>query len=95
MTKQVPSIGRIVHYYAYGTPGGEYAPDQARAAIVTDVHNPGEPEGVLGLAVFNPTGLFFQRRRLLQPGAERRVLGLAAVRVAPLNLTVPDRDFWT
>lgn len=31
-----PSVGRIVHYVSFGTPGGEYAP-KCRAAIVTEV----------------------------------------------------------
>jgi hypothetical protein len=31
-----PSIGRVVHYTSYGTPGGEYS-SQCRAAIVTEV----------------------------------------------------------
>lgn len=54
-----PSIGRIVHYHSYGTPGGEYS-SVARAALVTEVGLPG-PSGdyALSLAVFNPTGLFF------------------------------------
>ena len=30
-----PSVGRIVHYQSYGTPGGEYLPDYA------DVPTPG------------------------------------------------------
>lgn len=59
MPEQVPSVGRIVHYYAYGTPGGEFPAGVPRAAIVTDVHNPGEPQSVLSLAVLNPTGMFF------------------------------------
>jgi hypothetical protein len=57
-----PSIGRIVHYHSYGTPGGEYLPEP-RAAIITDVvedsdkvHGP-----VVSLAVLNPTGLFFNQ----------------------------------
>jgi hypothetical protein len=50
-----PSVGRIVHYVAYGTPGGEYKPAH-RAAIVTDVNSDGT---VLGLCVLNPTGMFF------------------------------------
>lgn len=68
-----PSVGRIVHYVSYGTPGGEYT-SQCRAAVVTGV-----PEGalppvdaehaetwdsnalVVDLAVLNPTGLFFNR----------------------------------
>lgn len=68
-----PSIGRIVHYVSYGTPGGEYS-SQCRAAVITGV-----PEGALptvdtehseewdsdaavcDLAVLNPTGMFFNR----------------------------------
>jgi len=55
-----PSVGRIVHYVSYGTPGGEYT-SQCRAAIVTEVPNTnfGEGEENIGLAVLNPTGLFF------------------------------------
>jgi hypothetical protein len=58
---QQPSVGRIVHYVSYGTPGGEYA-SQCRAAVVTEVD---DPDGVnadlnrVGLCVLNPTGLFF------------------------------------
>lgn len=33
---QKPSIGRIVHYQSYGTPGGEHEPETL-AAIVTKV----------------------------------------------------------
>ncbi len=71
--EQKPSVGRIVHYVSYGTPGGEYT-SQCRAAIVAGV-----PEGalpvadaeraetwdsdavVVDLVVLNPTGLFFNR----------------------------------
>jgi hypothetical protein len=51
-----PSIGRIVHYHSYGTPGGEYV-SEPRAAVVTCVY-----EGTMaaGLAVLNPTGMFFR-----------------------------------
>lgn len=31
-----PTVGRVVHYQSYGTPGGEY-PSVPRAAIITDV----------------------------------------------------------
>ena len=41
---QTPSIGRIVHYHSYGTPGGEYLPEP-RAAIVTAVDTSTEPNG--------------------------------------------------
>jgi hypothetical protein len=58
MTEQQPSIGRNVHYVAYGTPGGEFPAGAHRAAIITQVHE----GGVVGLAVLNPTGLFFHER---------------------------------
>lgn len=50
-----PSVGRIVHYVSYGTPGGEYE-STCRAAVVTEVS---DDEEYLGLAVLNPTGMFF------------------------------------
>lgn len=31
-----PSVGKIVHYVSYGTPGGEYQ-SQCRAAVITEV----------------------------------------------------------
>jgi surface antigen len=49
-----PSVGRIVHYVSYGTPGGEYG-RECRAAIVTQIND----DGTVGLAVMNPTGQFF------------------------------------
>lgn len=33
---QDPSVGRVVHYVSYGTPGGEY-PSVCRAAVITEV----------------------------------------------------------
>ena len=56
----VPSVGRVVHYVSYGTPGGEY-PSVCRAAIVTEVEDAGEPDPTVGLAVLNPEGMFFNR----------------------------------
>lgn len=60
-----PSIGRIVLYHSYGTPGGEYLPEP-RAAIITEVGSdqPGavyKPAGAVGLCVLNPGGMFFNR----------------------------------
>ena len=55
-----PTVGRIVHYVSYGTPGGEYG-KECRAAIVTEVG----PGSIAGLAVLNPTGFFFNRGVLL------------------------------
>lgn len=51
-----PTVGRIVHYVSYGTPGGEYA-QQCRAAVVTEIVS----DDAVGLAVLNPTGTFFNR----------------------------------
>jgi hypothetical protein len=68
-----PSIGRIVHYVSYGTPGGEY-PSTCRAAVITEVgtlaeYRPGvgvdtgdgADAEVVGLMVANPSGVFFDR----------------------------------
>lgn len=52
---QSPSVGRVVHYQSYGTPGGEFTP-QPRAAVVTQVADDGE---TVGLFIMNPTGVFF------------------------------------
>lgn len=51
-----PSVGRIVHYVSYGTPGGEYT-SQCRAAVVASVYGPDDNH--LDLVVLNPTGLLF------------------------------------
>jgi hypothetical protein len=60
MGEAIPTVGRIVHYQAYGTPGGEYL-SVPRAAIVTVVHSDpdGKLTGEVGLAIMNPTGMFF------------------------------------
>ena len=34
--EQKPSVGRVVHYVSFGTPGGEFTA-QCRAAIITEV----------------------------------------------------------
>jgi hypothetical protein len=69
--RQRPSVGSIVHYVSYGTPGGEY-PSVCRAAVVTEVPDLGIdaktmrpedrellPDVLVGLAVLNPSGMFF------------------------------------
>lgn len=53
----IPTVGRIVHYVSYGTPGGEYV-SECRAAIVTESNMNSD---TIGLAILNPTGLFFNR----------------------------------
>ncbi len=63
-----PGIGRIVHYVAYGTPGGEFPAGVCRAAMITEINNaviaegaefPVDGAGRVGLCVLNPTGQFF------------------------------------
>lgn len=52
-----PSVGRIVHYQTYGTPGGEYL-SEPMAAIVTKVYPGGS---LVDLSVFYDSGLSFRR----------------------------------
>lgn len=59
-----PSIGRIVHYVSFGTPGGEYK-STCRAAVITAVYpetpaNVGDVDAV-SLCVMNPEGLFLKQ----------------------------------
>lgn len=61
---QNPTVGRIVHYHSYGTPGGEYLPE-ARAAIITGISDKGDQRA--HLAVLNPTGLFFNQDVAFHP----------------------------
>lgn len=68
-----PSVGRIVHYVAYGTPGGEFPAGSCRAAVITEVPTlkmGGDSDLVVddagivttvSICVLNPTGLFFNR----------------------------------
>jgi hypothetical protein len=80
---QVPSVGRIVHYVSYGTPGGEYG-KECRAAIVTEVDSdpPAGAATEIGLAVLNPTGMFFNRGVAYHDGAE-----------TPGDPSCPEKDF--
>lgn len=64
-----PSVGRTVHYVSYGTPGGEYG-KECRAAVITEVSPVALEHGRVyqdedtvrvGLAVLNPTGMFFNQ----------------------------------
>lgn len=68
--QQVPSIGRVVHYVAHGSPNGEHPAGAHRAAIITEVYDAqmvGSPAGPsdeiemgrAGLCVLNPSGFYF------------------------------------
>lgn len=58
----LPTVCRMVHYVAYGTPGGEYTAGAHRAAIITEV--PDDPDAKklrqVGLLICNPTGIHFR-----------------------------------
>lgn len=72
-TMDKPSVGRIVHYVAYGTPGGEFPAGVCRATVITEVASLKmgaetniviDPEGnvtTVSICVLNPSGLFFNR----------------------------------
>ncbi len=53
--EQKPSMGRIVLYHKYGTPGGEH-PQEPSPAIITKVL---DDEGKCQLFVMNPNGVYF------------------------------------
>lgn len=59
MTEIKPTIGRIVYYKSYGTPGGEY-PSVDRAAIITAVDD-SLLVPTVDLCVLNPEGMFFNK----------------------------------
>lgn len=66
MPEQVPSVGRVVHYVAYGTPGGEFPSGVCRAAVITEVGIPlggsePDPDGRCSIFVMNPSGVFFNQ----------------------------------
>lgn len=68
-TLQPPSVGRIVHYQAHGSPNGQHR-SRPRAAVITEVLE--APDGTLNhdvvdLAVLNPTGMFFNQGCLYDP----------------------------
>jgi len=55
-----PTIGRIVHYQAHGSPNGQHK-SVPRAAMVTAVHS----DTCVDLCVINPTGFFFNQSSML------------------------------
>ena len=51
-----PTVGRIVHYMRYGTPGGEH-PTEVSPAVIVKVLDATTQE--CQLFVMNPNGLYF------------------------------------
>lgn len=62
MSEQKPSVGRVVHYVARGSANSRFSP-ACRAATITetlsDSKSAGKDELAVGLAVVNPSGMFF------------------------------------
>lgn len=58
MSNQTPSIGRVVHYQRYGTPGGEHKAEPSPAIITRVIDT---EEGIVDAVVFNPTGQYFSQ----------------------------------
>lgn len=58
-----PAVGRVVHYVAYGTPGGEFPAGVCRAAIITELSDVVQDPALeaIGVSVFNPKGMFFNQ----------------------------------
>jgi hypothetical protein len=66
----LPPVNRWVHYVSAGSADGKF-PSVCRAALVTEVPGPigiHAQRGIVGLCVFNPTGLHF--RPISDGGAE-------------------------
>lgn len=54
--EQKASIGRVVHYQKYGTPGGEHKPEPS-PAMITQILD--EETQKCQLFVMNPNGVYF------------------------------------
>lgn len=59
MSEQKPSVGRIVHYQSFGTPGGEHESAPCAALITAVTPTPGYGLAV-DLCVFYPNGQSFK-----------------------------------
>lgn len=57
MDTQKPTIGRIVHYQKFGTPGGEHKAEPS-PAMITKVDDDGT---TCHLFVMNPNGCYFNK----------------------------------
>lgn len=82
---QKPSVGRIVHYVAYGTISDGFKLCPHRAAIITQVHS----DSCVDLCIINPTGLLCATSALLDDGEQ--VEGAPAPRTLPGSWHWPER----
>lgn len=63
-TRQVPSVGRVVHYVAHGSKDGTHPAGVCRAAIIAGLVNDRGQEDLradewCNLVVLNPSGMYF------------------------------------
>lgn len=56
MPPEIPTVARAVHYVSLGSADGRY-PSVPRSATITEVDP--DDHDLVGLAVTNPTGVFF------------------------------------
>lgn len=61
---QKPTVGRMVHYQRYGTPGGEHKAEPS-PAVVTKVL---DDSGKCALFVMNPNGCYFNETEFAGEG---------------------------
>lgn len=96
-TRARPRLGELVHYVSYGTPKGEFT-SQCRAAYVTE--KPDEDtyegrEGALGLAVLNPTGLFYHPLAMGGVREHQRPEGHVTDSIKAQRVPGNEGDHWT
>lgn len=87
---RVPNVGESALYYAYGTPGGEFPAGVGRAAIITEIDEPGNPYSTVGLCVLNPSGIFFNRGVLYTDAGKPGCWGWGAT--MQWTVTIPTEE---
>jgi hypothetical protein len=70
VTRPVPMVGQVVHYYARNVSNEMYSETEPRAAMVTYVFEEKNPESPLCLTVFTPHGILqeISQYRVSSPG---------------------------
>lgn len=92
----IPTVGRIVHYQSYGTPGGEYLPEP-RAAVITEVHyrvDTKAMDGIEGTYEFSSDSSEFVQTTLLGQEVRTRIDDLPRVPVVGLCVLNPTGQFF-
>jgi hypothetical protein len=61
---KLPYVGAMVHYVAFGTPGGEYKPGSCRPAVITEIND--QESGNVKATIFQTEGQFTKQALPLQ-----------------------------